>query len=75
MIHYFDDLPLQNVVMVTMDSIVTNLVMGVYLIPVIGNMVYVQIHLDVNIEDTLDSWGSVVKILTQCFICFSYRKK
>ena len=52
MIHYFDDLPLQNVVMVIMDSIVTNLVMDVYLIPVIRNMVYVQIHLDVNIEET-----------------------
>jgi len=50
-IHYFDALPLQKVVLVTM---VINHVSGVYLIPVIKKMVSVHIYLDVNLEDNLD---------------------
>ena len=71
-IHYFDALPLQKVVLVTM---VINHVSGVYLIPVIKKMVSVHIYLDVNLEDNLDRWRSVVEILKQCLICFSYRTK
>ena len=41
--------------MVTMVTIATNLVMVVYWIPVKGKMVSVQIHLDVSLEDNLDS--------------------
>ena len=41
--------------MVTMVTIVTNLVMVVYWIPVKGKMVSEQTHLDVNLEDNLDS--------------------
>jgi membrane-bound inhibitor of C-type lysozyme len=40
--------------MVAMVTIVINHVMDVYLIPVIKNMVSVQIHLDVNLEDSMD---------------------
>jgi hypothetical protein len=50
-IHYFDALPLQKVVLVTMVTMVINHVAGVYLIPVIKKMVSVQIYLDVNLED------------------------
>jgi hypothetical protein len=74
-IHYFDALPLQKVVLVTMVTMVINHVAGVYLIPVIKKMVSVHIYLDVNLEDNLDRWRSVVEILKQCLICFSYRTK
>ena len=40
--------------MVTMVTIVTNLVMVVYWIHVKEKMVSVQTHLDVNLEDNLD---------------------
>jgi hypothetical protein len=45
-----------------MVTIVINLVTGVYLIPVIRKMVSVQIELDVNLEDSLDRRGSVIKV-------------
>ena len=48
--------------MVVMVTIVINHVMGVYLIPVIKNMVSVQIQLDVKLEDSMDSRGSVIKV-------------
>ena len=51
----------QNVVLVVMVTIVINLVTDVYLIPVIRKMVSVQIELDVNLEDSLDRRGSVIK--------------
>jgi hypothetical protein len=41
--------------MVTMVTIATNRVMVVYWIHVKGKIVSVQIHLDVNLEDNLDS--------------------
>jgi hypothetical protein len=74
-IHYFDALPLQKVVLVTMVTMVINHVAGVYLIPLIKKMVSVHIYLDVNLEDNLDRCRSVVEILKQCLICFSYRTK
>lgn len=44
---------LKNAVLVTMVSIVINHVMGAYQIPVIGNMVHVQIYLAANLEGCL----------------------
>ena len=51
----------QNVTLVAMVTIVINHVTGVCLIPVIRTMVSVQIQLDVNLEDSMDSRGSVIK--------------
>ena len=45
----------QNAIVVDMVTIAINHVTGVYLIPVKKNLVCVQIHLDVNLEDNLDS--------------------
>ena len=44
---------MKNAVLVTMVSIVINHVMGAYPILVIGNLVFAQIHLDVNLEGCL----------------------
>ena len=48
--------------MVTMDSIVTNLVMDVYWIHVKEKMVSVQTQLVVNLDGSLDSLKSVIKV-------------
>jgi hypothetical protein len=45
-----------------MVTIVINHVTGVYLITVIRKMVSVQIQLDVSLEDSIDSRGSVIKV-------------
>jgi hypothetical protein len=45
---------LKNAVMVTMVSIAIHIVMGVYLMTVIGTLVNVQIHLAANLEGSLD---------------------
>jgi hypothetical protein len=45
-----------------MVTIVTNLVMDVYLIPVEKNMVSVQIPLDVNLDGDMNNRGSVMKV-------------
>ena len=44
----------QNAVMVTMVSIAIDIVMGVYLMTVMGTLVYVQIYLAANLESSLD---------------------
>jgi len=45
-----------------MVIIVISHVTGVYLILVIRKMVYVQIHLDVNLDGNMNSHGSVIKV-------------
>ena len=45
----------QNAVLVALVSIAINHVTGVYQNPVIGNLVFVQIRLDVNLEGCLES--------------------
>jgi hypothetical protein len=57
----------QNVVLVTMVTTVANHVTGVYQMPVIRNMVSVQIRLDVNLDGNLDI-QSVIRVLFMfCF--------
>jgi len=47
--------------MVAMISIVIHHVMGVYLMAVIRNMVFVKIHLDVSLDGSMDI-RNVIKV-------------
>ena len=47
-----------------MVTIVIKHVTDVYLIPVIRNMVSVQIRLDANLDGSMDRNGSVIKVRT-----------
>jgi len=41
--------------------------MDVYLIPVTKNLVFVEIHMDVNLDSNMYSRGSVIYVYKQCF--------